>query len=118
MIFLILTLSGLFFSCSIENSKEEDPSSETETSSLSPDELLGRAFYRSGYFVIRWSNYLSIDETESCDYIVDGDKIILKDYPFYMNGQNSQDVEYTYCGDFLYEGYRRYYEQEEPVWWG
>lgn len=150
LIFLILTLSGLFFSCSIDNDKEDDPSSETETSLLSPGELLGRAFYRSGYFVIgnngyigyyqiyiefvstsiceirfnardmvrRWSNYLSIDETESCDYIIEGDKIILKNYPFYMNGQNSQDVEYTYCGDFLYEGYRRYYEQEEPVWWG
>ena len=143
MIFLILTLSGLFFSCSIENSKEEDPSSETETSSLSPDELLGRAFYRSGYFVIGNNgyighyqiyiefvstsiceiqfkakdmkliqNYLSIDEIKSCDYIVDGDKIKLKNYPFYMNGQNNQDVEYTYCGDYLYEGYRRYNEYD------
>lgn len=143
LIFLILTLSGLFFSCSIENSKEEDPSSETETSSLSPDELLGRAFYRSGYFVIGNNgyighyqiyiefvstsiceiqfkakdmkliqNYLSIDEIKSCDYIVDGDKIKLKNYPFYMNGQNNQDVEYTYCGDYLYEGYRRYNEYD------
>lgn len=143
LIFLILTLSGLFFSCSIDNDKEDDPSSETESSLLSPDDLVGRTFYRSGYFVIGINgyigyyqiyiefvstsiceiqfkakdmkliqNYLSIDETESCDYIIEGDKIILKNYPFYMNGQNNQDVEYTYCGDYLYEGYRRYNEYD------